>query len=427
MTQQVEYATGPLETPAKLVVTGVGKLVDHRLWLSVGALVAVLILGTTYLVFGVFQADPMATKMTVRVNLSLSGGLLPKQDVTLRGVPVGKVEAVELSDDGVVAVAEIDSDVRIPSGGEVRVAGLSPAGEQYLDFRPTNDDGPYLTNGSVVEADQTTTPVPMADLLGDLDGMLAQIEPDKVETIITELGVGPDGPEKLESIITGGTFLISTLDSVLPQTVSLLNNSQVVLGTLKEMSPGLQDTSQNLAGTLDGIASMDKGFRTFIDQTPATLRAADSIIADNSPTMVQLLGNLTTVAQLTYLRVPALQEFFFPQDRSGSTLDAIASVFRDGGIWAAVNIYPRKSCQYDLPRRPHWQVDFPEPYLYGTYCTEGDPSMQIRGAANAPRPAGDDTAGPPTGVDPLATASPTPIGPESIPLPYAGPILPSAP
>ncbi|PXW26107.1 UNVERIFIED_CONTAM: virulence factor Mce-like protein [Williamsia faeni] len=427
MTQQLEYATGPLETPAKLVVTGTRKLVDHRLWLSVGALFAVLILGIAYLVFGVFRVDPTATKMTVRVNLSLSGGLLPKQDVTLRGVPVGKVQAVELSDDGVVAVAKIDGNVRIPSVGEVRVAGLSPAGEQYLDFRPTTDKGPYLTDGSVVKADQTSTPVPMADLLGDLDGMLAQIEPDKVESIIKELGVSPEGPEKLESIITGGTFLISTLDSVLPQTVSLLNNSQVVLGTLKEMSPGLQDTSQNLAGSLNGIASMDKGFRTFIDQTPATLQAADSIIADNSPTMVQLLGNLTTVARLTYLRVPALQEFFFPKDRTGSTLDSIASVMRDGGIWASVNIYPRKSCQYDLPRRPHWQVDFPEPYLYGTYCTEGDPSMQIRGAASAPRPAGDDTAGPPAGADPLATASPTPVGPESIPLPYAGPILPSAP
>ncbi|HEY9312246.1 MCE family protein [Williamsia sp.] len=426
MTQQLEYARGPLETPAKLVVTGVRKGVDHRLGISVVALLVVLVLGVTYLVFGVFQADPTTSKITVRVNLSLSGGLLPNQDVTVRGVPVGKVDAVELSDDGVVAVAKIDGGVKIPSGGEVRVAGLSPAGEQYLDFRPATDAGPYLTDGSVVESDQTTTPVAMADLLGDLDGMLAQISPEKVETIITELGVGPEGPEKLESIITGGTFLISTLDSVLPQTVSLINNSRVVLGTLREMSPGLQRTSENLAGTMDGIASMDAGFRTFVDQTPATLQAVDSIIADNSPTMVQLLGNLTTVAQLTYLRVPALTEFFFPQDRTGSALDAISSVMRDGGIWAAVNIYPRSSCQYDTPRRPHWQVDFPEPYLYATYCTEDDPAQLIRGAANAPRPEGV-SAGPPPGVDPLATASPTPIGPESIPLPYAGPVLPSAP
>jgi virulence factor Mce-like protein len=426
MTQMSYYATGPLESPARGLVNTVRRLIDHRLLLSVGALALTFILGLTYLVFGVFQVNPTEKAMTVRVNLALSGGLLPNQDVTLRGVPIGRVKAVELSDDGVVAVASIDADTRIPAAGEVRVAGLSPAGEQYLDFRPTTDAGPYLADGSEIEADQTSTPVPMANLLGDLDGMLAQIDPKKVETITRELGVGPEGPEKLESIITGGTFLISTLDSVLPQTVSMLNSSKVVLGTLSEMSPGLQRTSQNLSGTLDGVAAMDGGFRTFIDQTPATLSAMDTLIADNSPTMVQLLGNLTTVAQMTYLRVPALQEFFFPQYRDGSTLDAIANIMRDGGIWASVNIYPRKACNYDLPRRPGWLADFSEPYLY-TYCEDDDPANLVRGAANAPRPPGDTGAGPPPGVDPLAQASPTPIGPESMPLPYAGPVLPGQP
>lgn len=427
MTQASAYATGPLETPARGLVNAVRSLINHRLMLSVIALALTFILGITYLVFGVFQANPTQSSMTVRVNLALSGGLLPNQDVTLRGVPIGQVKAVELSDDGVVAVAAIDSGTRIPAGGEVRVAGLSPAGEQYLDFRPTTDKGPYLTDGSKIDADQTSTPVPMADLLGDLDGMLAQIDPKKVESITRELGVGPEGPDKLEAIISGGTFLISTLDSALPQTVSLLNNSKVVLGTLSEMSPGLQRTSQNLSGTLDGIASMDGGFRTLIDQTPSTLQAMDTLLADNSPTMVQLLGDLTTVAQMTYLRVPALKEFFHPQNRDGSTLDAIASIMRDGGIWASVNIYPRKACNYDLPRKPGWQADFSEPYLY-THCEDNDPTNLIRGAANAPRPPGEEAAAaPPPGVDPLAQASKTPIGPESVPLPYAGPDLPGQP
>jgi virulence factor Mce-like protein len=426
MTQTSYYATGPLESQARGLVNMIRRVIDHRLLLSVGALALTFVLGLTYLVFGVFQVNPTQQAMTVRVNLELSGGLLPHQDVTLRGVPVGRVRAVELSDDGVLAVASIDADVRIPAASVVRVSGLSPAGEQYLDFRPTTEAGPYLTDGSEVAADQTSTPVPLANLLGDLDGMLAQIDTKKVETITHELGVGPEGPDKLESIITGGVFLISTLESVLPQTISLLGSSRVVLGTLSEMSPGLQRTSSQLSGTLDGLASMDRGFRTFIDQTPSTLAAMDTLIADNSPTMVQLLGNLTTVAQMTYLRVPALQEFFFPQYRDGSTLDAVSNVLRDGGIWATVNIYPRKSCNYNLPRRPGWLADFSEPYLY-TYCEDDDPANLVRGAANAPRPQGDTGAGPPPGVDPLTQASATPIGPESIPLPYAGPVLPGQP
>ncbi len=274
----------------------------HRLGLSLTALATTLVLGIAYLVFGVFELNPADRKIQVQVHFDQSGGILPDRDVTLRGVPVGRVTAVDLTDDGVVAVASIDSQTKIPQGAEVRVAGLSLAGEQYLDFRPSTDDGPYLTDGAVISTADTSTPVPLSDLMHNLDGMLAQIDPAEVQVIVEELGVSPEAPEKLSDIIDGGTFLISTLDSVLLQTVSVLNTSKVVLNTLAEGSPGMQTTSANLSTLLQGVESMDAGFRTFVDTAPATLGAIDSIIADNSPTMVQLLGNLATVSQMAYVR-----------------------------------------------------------------------------------------------------------------------------
>jgi len=81
---------------------------------------------------------------------------------------------------------------------------------------------------------------------------------------------------------------------------------------------------------------------------------------------------------------------------------------------------------YNLPRFPPSQADFPEPYRY-TYCANPDPSVLVRGARNAPRPPGDDTAGPPQGYDPVATTDPTPLGPNTIRTPYAGPVLPIEP
>ncbi|MEE2033897.1 MlaD family protein [Rhodococcus chondri] len=409
------------EAAARGIVTAVRSGVAHRLGLSVAALALTLVLGIVYLVFGVFHLDPLDRKMLVRVHFELSGGILPDRDVTLRGVPVGQVVSVDPTGNGVVAVAAIDSDVRIPEGSAVRVAGLSLAGEQYLDFRPSTDDGPYLMDGAEISVSDTSTPVPLSTLMHDLDGMLAQIDPGQLETVVDELGVGPEGPRKLADLIDGGTYLISVLDSVLPQTVSLLHTSRTVLGTLAEAGPGLQAMSNDVSGLLQGVESMDGGFRTFVDRSPATLGALDTLFADNSPTMVQLLGNLATVAQMAHLRVPALQEFFFPADRDGSTLEGIGTAFRDGGVWAFVNIYPRYSCDYDLPRRPPSLPDFPEPYLY-TYCTDEDPSILVRGARNAPRPAEEeDAAGPPPGVDPQRQSDATPVGPQSIPLEHAGP------
>ena len=72
-------------------------------------------------------------------------------------------------------------------------------------------------------------------------------------------------------------------------------------------------------------------------------------------------------------------------------------------------------------------ADFPEPFKFGNYCRDDDPSVLIRGAKNAPRPAGDDTAGPPAGADLGERTSPSPEGRYSVPTPYGGPTLPIEP
>lgn len=414
----------PLEVSARLIVNAVTSMARHRIISSCIGIALVLLFAGSYVLVGALNVNPGRSTMTVRVALPQSGGLLPNQDVTVRGVPVGRVSSVQPAGGGVVAVVSIKSDVRIPAATPVRVSGLSPAGEQYLDFRPADNRGPVLKDGSTVGQEQTSVPVSLAQLLGDADGALAQIDPAKLSTIIDELRVSTKGPVKLAELLDGSSLLLTTLGSVLPQTVSVIRDSRSVLTTLSDGAPGLNQTAENLHQTLRGAASMDGGFRTLVDHGAAPLVATENIIADNSNTMVQLLGNLTTVAQLSYVRVPALRALF-PTHR-GSALEALSTVFHDGAVWQLLDPWPRYGCDYKLPRRPPAVPDFPEPYLY-TYCDNPDPAVLIRGARNAPRPPGDDTAGPPPGVDPLRKADPTPTGKWSIPTTYGGPPMPQIP
>ncbi|MCR8899282.1 MlaD family protein [Gordonia sp. GONU] len=397
----------------------------RRLILSAIALALTLVLGVAYLLFGALRINPGASQMTIRVNLLNSGGLLAGQDVTMRGVSVGRVSAVDLSESGVVAVVRVSTDAKIPADTAVRVSGLSPAGEQYLDFRPANGDGPYLTDNAVIDAKRTTTPTPIAEVLESLQGTLDQINPEELEIIVKELGVSPQGVKKLDNIVNGGIFLLSTLHTALPNTTSLLKSSKVMLGTLGETAPRIRAMSADLRSVFTGVEKMDGGFRRLVDQGPATMGAVDALFADNSPTMVQLLGNLVTISKLSYLRVPALEAIW--PDHRGSVLEAIGSTFRDGGTWGIVDVYERYVCDYDLPRKPPSIPDYPEPYLY-TYCNDPDPAILVRGARNAPHPAGEEyLSGPPPNVDPRATADPPPRGPLSIPTPYGGPKVPLPP
>ena len=413
-----------IDAPADVVVRLVRASHRRQAWLSVGGLVLTLVVATAYLLIGALRVAPFASSYRVAVQLPESGGLLPNQDVALRGVRIGKVESLQITDRGVNAVANITSKVNIPASAVAHVSALSPAGEQFINFEAASDAGPYLHDGSVIALDRTTVPVGLAQLLEGANGLLAQVDPRKVELVKKELSLSKEGPAKLAAIVDGGTFLLSTLDSVLPQTTSIIKTSRVVLTLAADKNAGLAATTAGLDRTLAGVARMQGGYRRLMADSPRALSGADNLFADNSATMVQLLGSTATMSQLLYLRVPALNALF-PNYR-GSVLDAFASVFHDGGVWGTADIYPRYGCDYGTPAHSATSADYYEPFMY-TYCRDTDPGVLIRGAKNAPRPGGDDTAGPPPGADLGRQTDPTPRGRFTVPTPYGGPPLPIEP
>ncbi|WP_102141339.1 MlaD family protein [Mycobacterium hubeiense] len=413
-----------IRTAANRVVSIVQVGHRRRAWLSAAALVLTLIVGAAYLLIGALRANPFASTYRLTIELPESAGLLPNQDVTLRGVPIGRVERLDITPSGVNAIVNVKSTVQIPDSSDVRVSGLSPAGEQYIDFVAQSNEGPFLRDGSVIAQGRATVPVSLAELLADADGALAQVDTAKLELIRKEMSLSDAGPQKLADIIDGGTFLLSTLDSVLPETASVLRTSRVVLQLAADKNAGIDVAADDLSKTFAGITTMRDGYRRLTDNAPGALKHVDNLFLDNSDTMVQLLGNLTTTSRLLYLRVPALNALF-PKHRT-SVLDAIGSIMHHNGIWATGDIYPRYACDYGTPRRPPSSADYPEPYMY-TYCRDDHPGVLVRGAKNAPRPADDDTAGPPPGADLGRTTDPTPKGRFTIPTLYGGPPLPLEP
>ncbi|WP_255606035.1 MlaD family protein [Mycolicibacterium xanthum] len=155
---------------ANLIVSAVRAGHRRKGWLSAAALVMTLIVATGYLLVGALRVNPFASSYRVTVQLPESAGLLPNQDVTLRGVRIGRVDRLDITPTGVEAVVTMNSEVPVPVSSAVRVSGLSAAGEQYIDFQADSDAGPYLSDGAVIAQDRTTVPVSLAQLLADADG-----------------------------------------------------------------------------------------------------------------------------------------------------------------------------------------------------------------------------------------------------------------
>ncbi|HTM85122.1 MAG TPA: MlaD family protein, partial [Mycobacterium sp.] len=275
-----------IDAISRIIVGAVRAGYRHKVWLSGIALGLTLTVAVAYVLVGALRVNPFSSTYPLTIELADSGGLLANQDVTVRGVAVGRVESLRLTPSGVTASVNIKSTIKIPANAPVRVSGLSAAGEQYIDFEPTSTDGPFLAGGDVIRQDQSTTPIPLYELLTNANGLLAQIDPPKLELIKKELSLSKDGPQKLTDLIDGGSFLLSTLNGVLPETVSVLRSSRVTLSLLADKNAGLAATAANLDNVLAGVNKMDGGYRTLVDQGPGLLSQVDALFDDNSDTMV---------------------------------------------------------------------------------------------------------------------------------------------
>ena len=75
----------------------------------------------------------------VNANFVAGGGLYQNANVTYRGVTVGRVESVGLSNDGVVAHMRLNSGTPVPENVTATVKSVSAVGEQYIDLVPPDD------------------------------------------------------------------------------------------------------------------------------------------------------------------------------------------------------------------------------------------------------------------------------------------------
>src|SRR5690349_17268226 len=85
---------------------------------------------------------------TVDAHFAQSGGIFDGAEVTYRGVKIGTVSGMKLTDKGVDVLLAIDkSSERTPEKTVVQVRNRSAGGEQYVAPPPKTDSQAYLKDG----------------------------------------------------------------------------------------------------------------------------------------------------------------------------------------------------------------------------------------------------------------------------------------
>ncbi|HEX2058359.1 MAG TPA: MlaD family protein, partial [Actinomycetota bacterium] len=106
--------------------------------LAVNLTVVLLLFALTvgWVVTSVVGPEITGGRFTVTADFAESGGVFTNQEVTYRGVLVGRVGDLELNDDGVDIELLIDGEWegRIPADSVARIQSKSPVGEQFVNL-----------------------------------------------------------------------------------------------------------------------------------------------------------------------------------------------------------------------------------------------------------------------------------------------------
>ena len=361
-----------------------------RIKLAVFAVLGVLVIAYT----GIHYADlgrllGMRGYYVVRLELANGGGIYSDADVTYRGVSVGRVGAMQLTDRGVEVDLDIsDSAPLIPARLQAAVADLSAVGEQYVDLRPQTPGGPFLHAGSVITEQDTQLPIPVTSLLNSVNTLATSLPLSSLRELTDELAAGFGGQgSNVASIVKGNAAFIHAANATLPQTTTLIRDSQEVINTQVAESSELDSFSQNLLLLARQLDSSNASIRKLVVDGPQAAAQVANLLAETNPGLGDLIANLLTTSEVTLTRGAALNELLSALP-AAVAVGSSAVTSKGATFGLALTFFDPLPCTAGyggtvflngLNSSPN------APLNTGAYCAEPTRSgVDVRGSANAP-------------------------------------------
>jgi len=364
---------------------------------TVIALTAVAVMGLHFLklpakLFGI-------GRYSVTVELPETGGLYSTGNVTYRGVEVGRVESVKLTDTGVDAVLSLKSGIDIPSDLKAEVHSQSAIGEQYVDFVPQDNSSRPLKDGDVIPRSETSVPPDINALLDAANTGLEAIPRDNLKTAIDEAynAVGGLGPQ-LSDIVKGSTALAIDARKNLDPLINLIDNSKPVLDSQVQTSAAIQAWASHIATVTGDLQRANDSVAGFIDQQGIIVatQEARKLMERLKPTLPVILANLSSVGQVAVSYQNDIEQLLvlLPQAvaQGQGTFIANADTKQDyRGEYLSFNLnvnLPPACTTGFLPAqqaRVPSLTDWPDRASGDLYCrTPQDSPFNVRGARNIP-------------------------------------------
>jgi phospholipid/cholesterol/gamma-HCH transport system substrate-binding protein len=363
------------------------------------AFAVVALLGLVYVGAKYVRLDNLLGFGEYDVNAQFrdSGGIFTNAEVTYRGVPVGRVGELSLTSDGLNVELKLKKGgPEIPASAKAVVANRSAIGEQYVDLQPDSDEGPYLAEGSMITEANTSTPVPVEQVLMSVNGLVRSVPTDALRTVTTELGTALNGKgEDLQTLADALSTLTDDGLDVLPETLTLIRDSQTVLATQSDQSSAIMQFSSDLDAVAAQLRTSDPDVRAVIDNGIPASDELGLLVDRTGPSLTTDLTNLSALGQKLAPQAIALRPIlmFLPAIAASASTVAPNDGTVHQGIVLETNNPPSCTIGYEgtheilaeMQRRDPNFDDTQQDFPYNTEANCDVPQGSVTGVRSADR------------------------------------------
>lgn len=304
------------------------------------------------LVISLFRIQP---RYAVFATFDDTGGVFTGQEVTYRGVTVGRVGELRVVRDGVRIELVIERTYdRIPKQGTIaRVMFKSAVGEQFVDLLPSRRSGPYFDDGDTIAKQDTRLPVQQEELLRLLDAVLSGVPPESIGNLVDVLGEGLGGRgRQLHDALAALDPITATLAARTDELNRLATGGDAIGtafdATALEFITGIKGLGRSVSALGRGASGLDRLLVEGAEYVPDL----GGLVAARKAQIDGILADLAEITRISFDNLKSIEDTldFLPLllDTLVQSFDTESQRFRFGQIVAEIRNMP---CSYDTPRR----------------------------------------------------------------------------
>jgi phospholipid/cholesterol/gamma-HCH transport system substrate-binding protein len=271
-----------------------------RIQLTIFAIVTVLCVGAIAVFYLHVPARLGIGAYNITADFNSGGGLYTNANVAYRGVTVGRVEAVSLTNTSVQANMRLDSKYKIPDNVTATVKSVSAVGEQYIDLvPPANPSNTPLRDGSNIPESRTAIGQDIEGLLKQADALVSSISNTRLQDLLREAfkAFNGSGPE-LSRLIQSARGLVDEANNNWPETEKLIDQVGPFLDAQIRSGDDIRSLSDGLARFTTELRQADPQVRALLVTAPGAAGEASNTFSGIRPSFPVLAASLANLARV---------------------------------------------------------------------------------------------------------------------------------